>query len=452
MPVATEPLSRDQRLDGAKPLRQETDAGAVKVRQPSVPPYAHRRTHAEVRRCKRGERTDLKVSEWGKFEYARKEDIITRPIEYDSQTVPIQRVKREDLTPESFFKDFASQSRPVIIEGAASHWPAMKEWSVNRLRDRFRHVSFKVGEDSKRKKLRMKMKYFVDYMKYQQDDNPLYLFEATFHDNTEMLSLLDDFETPDLFPHDWLNLMNRDSRPPFRWFCIGPKRSGTTVHVDPLGTSAWNAVTHGCKRWVLFEPQTPKRVVKAKGLKQKGEDDEAVMYFDFLLPRLKQTYPDVRVYEGLQKPGDVIFVPGRWWHGVLNTEDCVAVTQNYCGPDNFKDVWTSARKDREKIAYLWLRNMRKFAPSLHEQALELNRRDGFQMRHERPKGEKLSDGSSSSSDSTDSSTDEAVDLSSTGLKSAARGGLVMGTSPSRRRRRIASPSSGGSLAKCPRIG
>ena len=55
------------------------------------------------------------------------------------------------------------------------------------------------------------------------------------------------------------------------------------------------------------------------------------MYFDFILPRLKEAYPDalisvfmvgrrfccfdgvkaqVKTYEGLQRPGDLIFVPG----------------------------------------------------------------------------------------------------------------------------------------------
>ena len=36
------------------------------------------------------------------------------------------------------------------------------------------------------------------------------------------------------------------------------------MHVDPLGTSAWNVVTHGQKRWVLFEPSVPKKVAKGK--------------------------------------------------------------------------------------------------------------------------------------------------------------------------------------------
>jgi len=342
-----------------------------------------------------------------------------RPIEYDSQTVPIPRVKRSDITPEWFQKEVAEKAQPIIVEDACSDWPAMDRWEPDAMLERFRHVSMKVAKDDKGKKMRMKFKYYADYLRHQQDDNPLYLFETNMDDNAYIRPLMEDYEVPDLFPHDWFSMVNADSRPPFRWFCIGPKRSGTTVHIDPLGTAAWNAVTHGVKRWVLFEPKEDKKQVKGKGLIEKGEDDEAIMYFDFILPRIKRAYPDLKVYEGLQKPGDVIFVPGDWWHGVLNLEDTVAVTQNYCGPDNFDMVWSKTRREREKVAWLWLRNMRRYAPDLYERAIAMNKKDNFKMRHERPVGSRLSDASSSSSESSsDSSSDEAVDLDPEGLEAA----------------------------------
>ena len=58
------------------------------------------------------------------------------------------------------------------------------------------------------------------------------------------------------------------------------------MHIDPLGTSAWNTVLVGRKRWVLFPPSTHKRVAKALTHVHKGEDDEATNYFLDLLPRL----------------------------------------------------------------------------------------------------------------------------------------------------------------------
>lgn len=56
---------------------------------------------------------------------------------------------------------------------------------------------------------------------------------------------------------------------------VGPKRSGTSVHIDPLGTSAWNTVIRGRKLWVVFPPSVEKRVAKAKDM-FKDEDDEPV--------------------------------------------------------------------------------------------------------------------------------------------------------------------------------
>ncbi len=77
-----------------------------------------------------------------------------------------------------------------------------KYWSFEGLYNKYKDVEFKIGEDDKGKKLRVKMKYFLEYLIHNKDDSPLYLFESALEDKKETKSMINKFLVPKYFLDD----------------------------------------------------------------------------------------------------------------------------------------------------------------------------------------------------------------------------------------------------------
>jgi len=245
-----------------------------------------------------------------------------------------KRTLADEKSIESRFREeFENKNRPVVLRGLAKEWRAIEKWKTNdALLNEYGDETFLVGG------YRTSLNNYLSYCLRENDtdDSKLLLFdpkvakEEMWTENTEI------FEEGGLFHNlfskdgDYFKVLGEEKRPHYKWVIFGPNRSGSTFHVDPNGTSAWNAVLRGRKKWILFpNDEVPPGVFPS-------EDNASVVcpltplewyenFYDTLLSCGDDDFEgeetSKRAYhfqETICEAGDVIFVPSQWWHCVVN--------------------------------------------------------------------------------------------------------------------------------------
>jgi histone arginine demethylase JMJD6 len=260
---------------------------------------------------------------------------------------PIDYISVHDTTQQEFEEKYKNTYTPCMILGMADDWPAMKTWSFENFNERFPNDKFILANGDEK---RIRYKYFYHYVnhkKHRRDDIPLYLFDSDFGDEKRASRvLLDEYEVPEWFDEDFFAILGEDKRPPFRWIIAGPKRSGCSLHIDPLGTSAWNTLIVGKKRWVMFPPHTFKSEKELK-------TDPGASWFINEYPKYKDKFH----IDVIQKPGETIFLPNGWWHVALNIEDTISVTQNFITNVNIDKAQDVMPRKTPKTYFKWVKLM-----------------------------------------------------------------------------------------------
>lgn len=205
------------------------------------------------------------------------------------------------------------------MEGCLDDWGAVTKWTKEYLTKVSGDVEFAVGP------VEMKLENYFRYSDGVTEERPLYLFDPKFAEKVPVLD--SEYEVPVYFREDLFSVLG-DERPDYRWIIIGPSGSGSSFHIDPNSTSAWNAVITGSKKWVLFPPD-----VVPPGVHPSPDGAEVACPVS-IMEWFMNFYGDTRRWkkrpvECICKAGEVVFVPNGWWHLVINLEESIAITQNY---------------------------------------------------------------------------------------------------------------------------
>ncbi|KAF2459851.1 hypothetical protein BDY21DRAFT_336660 [Lineolata rhizophorae] len=277
---------------------------------------------------------------------------------FTSSIPPANEIPRiSDLSAADYEARWAST--PFILTEPVKAWPAYCDgtFETDRLVERWSDVVFRAEA------VEWKLKIYVEYMRNQEDESPVYLFDRGFVEkmgievgkqdgnrvkgeedthNKDRKRIEGEGEVnngmeqkeepvywpPECFGEDLFAVLG-EQRPDCRWLIVGPERSGSSFHKDPNGTSAWNAVIAGSKYWLMFPPSTPSPPPGIILSPDSSEITSPLSIPEYLLSfhALARATPGCR--EGVCAAGEVLHVPAGWFHLVLNLEESVAVTQNF---------------------------------------------------------------------------------------------------------------------------
>ncbi|CUG93348.1 Hypothetical protein, putative [Bodo saltans] len=269
--------------------------------------------------------------------------------QYKSKLKPIPRADGSRMSPDDFQATYERAGVPVILTGIATQWPI---YSI--LQGSFRRMAqpelFRGGTQDTPMRCEHTTMTAAEYLEYattQNDERPIYLFDAEFGDALRADSL---FTVPPMCAvDDYFNVMGKD-RPKYRWLIAGPARGGSSFHVDPNMTHAWNACLTGRKRWILFPPNEPPPGVHPS--EDMSEVTTPVSLTEWLMNFYDESVAKLKNcgYEGVCEEGEVMYVPAGWWHFVVNLEDSVALTQNYVSRTNLPKVIQFLRTMKSSIS------------------------------------------------------------------------------------------------------
>ena len=157
-----------------------------------------------------------------------------------THTVPTLPIN--EVTTTRFVKEYEEKNIPLLIKGASSNWPALREegknkWTTDYLLRTTQGQTFRATSGAAPLPANFTLKNYINYCSLSTEEAPLYLFDRTFA--TKVPQLLKDFDEGmqescnwwcrgnEESGHDLLSVLDDSGegrRPDYQWLIVGPKR------------------------------------------------------------------------------------------------------------------------------------------------------------------------------------------------------------------------------------
>jgi hypothetical protein len=243
-------------------------------------------------------------------------DAILKNVPGMAAASPVPVLNADALTERMFKSEYVANSRPCLIKGAASHWPATAKW-----RDReylknicgSQEVPFWPHENHVTKK---RSTPGVTNMPFAEAIDRLH--DAARGEigaigcNPGTAAMAADLSGLSFFTEGELGF----SYPPFRFFIF--RNAGSSWHYHSFDETLMCQVA-GTKRVGLLQVDNPHhKALRRIFFAEDYYEDPSV--FDELAGA------DLPWFSASLEEGDALYIPPLWWHGVIASSDGVGVT------------------------------------------------------------------------------------------------------------------------------
>lgn len=213
---------------------------------------------------------------------------------------------------ETFDREYRIPGRPVVFKGAASSWPAVRDWSPEAFASRFgdleiepsinlpdTEVPYQFRDGDYRKKMTVR-----ELVALMNAGNRCYVDQVSA---TRFVGAESDFAFDSLGPDDLKDVV----------FWMGSHtRSG--LHYDYVDN--FFAQIHGTKRVVLASPDQARFLHVFIDCHTKSS--AAPLHPDLRrTPRLRRA----TLLDATLEPGDVLYLPKGWWHYFASSESSISL-------------------------------------------------------------------------------------------------------------------------------